>query len=145
MEEKEIKFYQLFNQIGREFKKKLACVPEEFGSELSIRNIQIIEYIGIEQKTMSEIAEVFDLTPGSLTTVVDNMVDKNYLKRERNDEIDRRKVFISLDEKGKKIYKKMIRTHKIAVISMLEDVSEKEAEKVLKIMEKMLEGLKNNQ
>ena len=38
----------------------------------------------------------------------------------------------------------MIRTQKIAVISMLEDVSEKEAEKVLKIMEKMLQGLKNN-
>jgi len=145
METKETKFYKLFNEIGREFKKKLTCVPELFGSDLSIRNVQIIEFIGLEQKTMSEIAETFNLTPGSLTTVVDNMVENKYLIREKNYDLDKRKVFISLGVNGKKIYKVMIRTHKIAIISMLEDITEKEADKMISQMQKMLNGLKNNQ
>lgn len=144
MEAKETKFYNLFNEIGREFKKKISCVPENIDSDISIRNIQIIEFIGLEQKTMSEIAETFNLTPGSVTSVVDNMVDKKYLKRERNDDIDRRKVFISLAENGKKFHKHMVRAHKIAVISMLEDITEEDADKMVKLMQKMLEGLRNN-
>ena len=145
METKETKFYKLFNEIGMEFKKKLTCIPEQFGLDLSIRNVQIIEYIGFEQKTMSEIAEAFNLTPGSLTTVVDNMVENNYLIREKNYDLDKRKVFISLGDSGKKIQKVMARTNKIAIISMLEDISEKEADKMISQMQKMLNGLKNNQ
>lgn len=144
MKTKETKFYKLFGEIGREFKKRIACVPEEFASDISIRNIQIIEYIEFGQKTMSEIAETFNLTPGSVTSLVDNMVEKQYLRRERNDEIDRRKVFISLAENGRKIYENMIESQKLAIISMLKDIAEEDADHMAIQMQKMLNGLKNN-
>lgn len=144
MDTKETKFYNLFDVIGLEFKKHISKVPESLEVELSLRDLQILEFIGLELKTMSEITEILDITAGTLTIIIDNLVSKKILKRERNEKVDRRKVFISLDSKGKIIHNKIREVQKIAVNSMLKGLNNIEVEEAYIVMKKMYEGLKNH-
>ena len=60
---------------------------------------------------MSSIAKELSVTVGTLTIAMNSLVKKGYVKRERGEE-DRRVVYISLSDKGKKafidVYKRQV-------------------------------------
>ena len=82
----------LFNEILDVEQK--ALITGTF-KEISINDMHIIDAIGIgEPKNMSTVAGEMAVTVGTLTTAINNLVKKGYVKRERGEE-DRRVCLVS--------------------------------------------------
>ena len=80
----------LFNEIWE--LEKEAIITEEF-KDITNNDMHIIEAIGLSgENTMSSVAKKLKITAGSLTTAVNALVRKAYVKRERSEE-DRRVVY----------------------------------------------------
>lgn len=68
--------------------------------DLSMSEIHALEAIGTgDGKMMSEVADILDITMGTLTTTISKLETKGYAKREK-DPNDRRVVIASLTRKG---------------------------------------------
>lgn len=72
-------------------------------NDLTFTELHVIEAVGLEAKTMTEVAGKLKITMGSLTTSVNRIVQKGYIEREF-DKADRRRIFINLTSKGQEVY-----------------------------------------
>ena len=80
-----------------------AIITEEY-KDLTNNDMHVIEAIGTEEpKNMSTIARLLSVTVGTLTIAMNSLVKKGYVIRQRGT-VDRREVYISLSEKGRKAY-----------------------------------------
>ena len=80
-----------------------AVITEEF-KDITNNDMHIIEAVGIgEPKNMSEIAKQLNVTVGTLTTNMNGLEKKGYIIRERSSE-DKRVVYTTLTERGKKAF-----------------------------------------
>jgi DNA-binding MarR family transcriptional regulator len=108
-----------------------ALITEEF-QDITNNDMHIIDAIGIDQrKNMSAIAKKLHITVGTLTIAINNLLKKGYVERTRGQK-DKRVVFISLSEKGKKAYRHHEKFHKDMVDSMLQCLNEEEMQAVIK-------------
>lgn len=124
----------LFNEIW-DIEEK-ALITEEF-KNISVNDMHIMEVIGInEPKNMSAVAKKMDVTVGTLTIAINNLVKKDYVKRERSSE-DRRVVLISLSDKGRKAYDHHKDFHQKMVESVLDGLSDQEADTLVAAMKKL--------
>lgn len=102
-----------------------ALITREFNN-ISINDIHIIEMIGIrEGRSMSSVAKDLDITVGTLTIAINNLVKKGYVNRNRSTK-DRRVVLLSLTSQGIKVYKHHERFHKEMVENILKVLGEEE-------------------
>ena len=100
-----------------------AVLTEEY-KDISNNDLHIIEAVGInEPRNMSMIAGRLNVTVSTLTTNMNGLEKKGYIRRERGQE-DKRVVYATLTEKGRKAFyhhrdfhKKMIR----AIVSGLKE------------------------
>lgn len=130
----------LFNDILNIEEK--ALITEEFKG-ISVTDMHIIEAIGVmEQRTMSKIAKSLNVTMGTLTIGVNGLVKKGYVERNRS-QIDRRIVYASLTVKGKAAYVHHMRFHKDMINSVINDITEEEAEILTKTLKKLEDYFKN--
>lgn len=126
----------LFNQIW-DLEEK-AIIVDEF-EDISSNHMHIIEAIGLGvESTMSAVAKKLGITAGSLTTSVNNLVNKKYVLRLRS-QSDRRVVYISLTEKGGRAFRHHEDFHKKMTEAVVQSLSEDETSVLLK----SLEGLSN--
>lgn len=124
----------LFNEIWK--LEEDAIITEEF-KDITNNDMHIIEAIGLSgQNTMSVIAKKMGITPGSLTTAVNGLVNKKYVTRHRSDQ-DRRVVFLKLTEKGIRAYEHHGEYHR----KMTEAVIKKLDENEIPVLIKTLDGL----
>ena len=80
-----------------------AVITEEF-KDISNNDMHIVEAVGIsDPKNMSEIAKSLSVTVGTLTTNMNGLEKKGYIVRTRRNE-DKRVVFTTLTERGKKAF-----------------------------------------
>lgn len=80
-----------------------AVITEEY-KDITNNDMHIIEAVGIgEPRNMSEIAKRLLVTVGTLTTNMNGLEKKGYIVRTRSNE-DKRVVYITLTEKGKKAF-----------------------------------------
>lgn len=80
-----------------------AVITEEF-KDISNNDMHIIEAVGIEEpRNMSDIAKRLDVTVGTLTTNMNGLEKKGYIVRQRSD-ADKRVVYITLTERGRKAF-----------------------------------------
>lgn len=94
-----------------------ALITDEF-SDISLNDMHVIEAIGINQKkNMSSIAKMLDVTVGTLTIAMNNLVKKGYVKRVRSAK-DRRVVLVSLTDKGDRAFNH----HEIFHDKMIQDI-----------------------
>ena len=111
----------LFNEILK--LEEEAIITDEF-KDITNNDMHIIEAVGLSgENTISVVAKKLGSTAGSLTTSVNSLVNKKYVKRQRSDE-DRRVVFLKLTEKGKRAYEHHREYHRQmaeAVISRLDE------------------------
>ncbi len=109
-------------------------------SDISVREMHIIEAISLlkqeNMNTMANTARVLAVSPGSLTTAVNALVKKGYVKRQ-HDENDRRRVLVSLTEAGQSVNEH----HKQFHDEMVEFISEILSEEELETVSKTLKGL----
>jgi len=95
-------------------------------NDLSITEIHVIEAIGIgKARNMSSVAWDLDITIGTLTIAINNLVRKGYVNRVRSEE-DRRIVLISLAEKGEKAFKHHEEFHEEMINTTISRLSDEE-------------------
>lgn len=116
---------ELFNKI---LKIEQNAIKNGALRDLSVTEIHTIDAIGMyKQRTMSEVAFDLAITIGTLTTGVNKLIKKGYVKRSRI-ESDRRVVLISLTKKGKLAYRLHEKFHKDLVKRTIDRLSNKEEE-----------------
>lgn len=124
----------LFNEIWK--LEEDAIITEEF-KDITNNDMHIIEAIGLSgQNTMSVVAKKMGITPGSLTTAVNGLVNKKYVTRHRSNQ-DRRVVFLKLTDKGICAYEHHGEYHR----QMTEAVIKKLDENEIPVLIKTLNGL----
>lgn len=80
-----------------------AVITEEF-KDITNNDMHIIEAVGVgEPRKMSEIAKMLGVTVGTLTTNMNGLDKKGYVVRQRS-ETDKRVVYITLTERGRKAF-----------------------------------------
>jgi DNA-binding MarR family transcriptional regulator len=122
----------LFHGISYEEEK--AVITEEF-KDISNKDLHIIDAVGIKTpKNMSSIAKDLNITVGTLTIAINNLLKKGYVKRKRGEK-DRRVVYISLSEKGKKAYYHHREFHRNMIEGLLSPLTEDEGEMLVRIMQ----------
>ena len=99
--------------------------------------IHIIEAVGLGGGNMSSIAAKLKITVGSLTTSMNSLVKKGYVKRERSEK-DRRVVFIQLTNKGRMAYHHHAEFHRQMTEAVIAELNENETE----VLVKALDGLR---
>lgn len=76
---------------------------------------------------MSEIARRLSVTVGTLTTNMNGLERKGYIRRERSDK-DRRVVHVLLTERGKKAFYHHRDFHKKMIKAIVKDLNQEEME-----------------
>jgi len=112
------------------------------GAELSGSEFFACKVLGRKGRcTMSQLAEECGLALSSMTGVVDRLVAKGCVKRTRDDEEDRRKVFVGLDRKGDKIYQEILESEMEMIITMMESLKPQEQDALLDAFGKAVASL----
>ncbi len=121
----------LFNEIWE--LEKEAIITEEF-KDITNNDMHIIEAIGLSgENTMSSVAKKLKITAGALTTAVNALVKKAYVKRERSEE-DRRVVYIALTEKGEKAFYHHEQFHRQMTNAVIEKLDDEEIDALVKML-----------
>jgi DNA-binding MarR family transcriptional regulator len=113
-----------------------AIITGEF-RDISNNDMHILEAIGVETpKNMSSIAKRLSVTMGTLTTSMNSLVKKEYVNRERS-ERDRRVVYISLTEKGKRAYQQHARFHEDMIEAVVDGMVDQDKEILVASLERL--------
>jgi DNA-binding MarR family transcriptional regulator len=109
--------------------------------ELTSRQIIVLLFIYENNcAKITDIADNFMVSLPTITGIVDRLVKKGYLMRER-DERDRRLVYVFLNNKGKKFVMRFKATIKKRWYKVLSYLNRKEQEFYLKILKKLIKAL----
>ena len=112
----------LFNEILR--LEEEAIITDKY-KDISNNDMHIIEAVGLGGGNMSSIAAKLKITVGSLTTSMNSLVKKGYVKRERS-------------EKGRMAYHHHAEFHRQMTEAVLAELNEDETE----VLVKALDGLR---
>ena len=124
----------LINEIW-ELEEK-AIITDEF-KDLTNNDMHVIEAIGIgAPKNMSAIARELSVTVGTLTIAMNSLVKKGYVVRARGKE-DRRIVYISLSDKGRRAYEHHAEFHRQMIDSIKEELTPQELDILYQALTKL--------
>ncbi len=113
-----------------------AIITSEY-RDITNNDMHVIQAVGLgEPKNMSAIAKALSVTVGTLTIAMNSLVKKGYVHRERGKE-DRRVVYISLSEKGKRAYQHHENFHRHMIDEILEDLTKEETKALVKSLTKL--------
>lgn len=107
-------------------------------NNLSFKELHVINAISMyEQKTASQVAKQLHLTPATLTSTVNRLCNKGYVKRLRQAS-DRRVIRLSLTRKGRLIYRAHDAFHKAVVKNFVKGLSDEQVAVVEGAMQNLL-------
>lgn len=110
-----------------------AVITEEY-SDVTNNDMHIIEAIGVgEPLKMSVIAQKLSVTVSTLTTNMNGLERKGYIRRERGRE-DKRVVHVLLTEKGRKAFYHHRDFHKKMIKAVVKDLGGEEMEILYKCL-----------
>lgn len=114
-----------------------AVITEEF-KDITNNDMHIIEAVGInEPRNMSEIAKRLNVTVGTLTTNMNGLDKKGYIVRTRSEE-DRRVVYITLTEHGRKAFFHHRDFHRNMIKAAVKDLDDEEKRILYKCLQKLM-------
>ncbi len=114
-----------------------AIITEEF-KDITNNDMHVIEAIGVDEaRNMSTVSKLMSVTMGTLTIAINGLVNKGYVNRTRS-EADKRVVFVSLTEKGKKAYNHHAKFHKDMIEAIVKKFDEKDIEIVVEALGNLL-------
>lgn len=103
-------------------------------NDITIKDMHTIAAISMyETKKASQVAEEVHLSPSAMTSAIDKLVRKGYVKRLRNDN-DRRAVFLSLTNRGRMVYRAHQAFHRKLTHAVLDGAPKNEAAKAVSIV-----------
>lgn len=134
--------YDTFNEVlVRLFRdimdiEQKAIITPEF-RDITSNDMHVIEAIGIGvPKNMSAIARELSVTVGTLTIAMNSLVKKGYVERTRGKE-DRRVVYISLSDKGRRSFEHHAEFHRRMIDSIKEELSGEELQILYRALTKL--------
>lgn len=134
--------YEILNEVlVRLFRdvmdiEEKAIVTPEF-KDITNNDMHVIEAIGTgAPKNMTAIARELSVTVGTLTIAMNSLVKKGYVVRERGQE-DRRVVYISLSEKGRKAYEHHAEFHREMIDEVVNDLGEEETKVLVRALSRL--------
>ncbi len=129
---------EVFNQI-------LSIQQEHLrnqGINLSMNEIHVLEAIQkTKESTMSNVAKKLRVTVGTLTTAINRLVEKGYTERYSNP-TDKRKVYLRLSPKAKKVLKTHDTFHEDMINSVIKDMNVEENEVLVASLQKLRDYFK---
>ena len=126
---------KLFKDIMTIEEKEI--ITEEF-KDITNNDMHVIEAIGVDEaRNMSTVSKLMSVTMGTLTIAINGLVNKGYVNRTRS-EADKRVVFVSLTEKGKKAYNHHAKFHKDLIEAIVKKFDEKDIEIVVEALGNLL-------
>lgn len=138
--EKVTELTELINVLVQEFLEIHQTLNDAY-TGVSKQELNIISIVGRRNGAiMREIAENAQLAVSSVTPIVDKLVEKKLVKRERSEE-DRRIVSVELSEKGAKIYQMEIESYLRLSANMLAALNPTEQDKFLGYFRKVASSL----
>ena len=122
-----------------------AIITREF-QDITNNDMHVIEAIGIgTPKNMSSIAKKLSVHGGNPDDRNEQpSLKKGYVKRERGEE-DRRVVYISLSDKGKKAFVHHARFHKEMITSIMDEFDDDEKKILIRGLTKLDNWFKNKE
>lgn len=127
----------LVQDILKQFQSVNAAAANGPHVELNMQELRVVEHIGIEgPRMMRELAEFLTVAVNTVTTIVDNLVRKELVTRQRSEE-DRRVVRVELTEAGRVIYRSVADVNMRLFRSMLGALTEDEQEIFLVLFRKI--------
>ena len=106
--------------------------------------ISLIVFVGKQQQViMRDIADFLSVPMSTTTGIVDKLVDKGYIARYHSDQ-DRRIIKVELSKFGKETFELMETTLFRMSDAMLGDLSDKEQNQLVKLLEKVTTNLQEN-
>ena len=148
MKGKNVEHYRTLNEVlVRLFRdimdiEQKAIITPEF-KDITNNDMHVIEAIGIGvPKNMSSIARELSVTVGTLTIAMNSLVKKGYVVRSRGEE-DRRVVYISLSERGRRAYEHHAEFHKEMIESVAKELTREELEVLVKALSKLNRWFRN--
>lgn len=113
-----------------------AIITPEF-KDITNNDMHVIDAIGIDEpKNMTSIARELSVTVGTLTIAMNSLVKKGYVIRTRGEE-DRRVVYISLSDKGRRAYEHHAEFHKEMIDSIAAELSSEEMEVLVRALSRL--------
>ena len=103
-------------------------------TDLSISEIHMLEAVGKgkdRRRTISELAEVLNITLPSVTVAINQLMKKGYVEKVRGEE-DGRIVYVSLTRQGRRIDSAHRYFHESMVRSIIRDMTESEMQALYK-------------
>ena len=126
-------FYKLFYKTeDMALKRGIKC--------LTHTELHLIEAIVEESLTMNELADRVGITMGTATVAVSKLTEKGFIARVRSNS-DRRKVYVSLTDKGSKALTYHNNYHKMIMSSITENIADKDLSHFIEIFELILGAL----
>ena len=134
-------FVDIFNQVLA-LEKKIFEQDKNF-RDVSMTETHVLEAIRkCDPPTMGTIAAKLQITPGTLTSSVNKLIDKGYVNRHRS-EVDRRIVTLSLTEKGESVFQLHEEFHRELVEAAIADLENRDdLKKALQSMHRFFQKIK---
>ena len=128
-------FKDIMEIVGR-------CLIRGEFSDMTYNDFHVIEAIGLqESKSMKTVAQLMDVTTGTLTKAMDGLTDKGYVVRERSKQ-DKRVVWVYLTEKGKAAFKHHEEFHRDMIESVKGELNEQETTVLIYALAKLIDYFK---
>ena len=118
-----------------------AIITKEY-KDITNNDMHVIEAVGLgEGSNMSSIAKKLNITVGTLTIAMNNLVNKKYVERHRSEK-DRRVVLARLTDRGIAAYKHHEEYHRQMTEAILEKIGEDELPVLMKMLDAVTEFFK---
>lgn len=113
-----------------------AVITEEY-KDITNNDMHVIEAVGVgEKRKMSEVAKRLSVTQGTLTINVTALENKGYVVRERSEK-DKRVVYVTLTERGRKAFYHHRDFHKNMIRSVVGNLDDDEKRLLYKCLKKL--------
>lgn len=137
-EENTIRIIEAFDKISKVF-ASMEC----FTKEISLSKPELLTLESVfkqKELTMSKLANNLDIGFSTATSIIDRLIEKKLVVRERNHG-DRRVVKVLLSKEGEKIISSYQEQKKISFKKMIEFLTEGEQESFVIVLEKIADRM----
>lgn len=118
------------------------CLIQGEFADMTYNDFHVIEAIGLQEpKSMKTVANLMNVTTGTLTKAMDGLTEKGYVIRERSKQ-DKRVVWVYLTEKGKAAYKHHEEFHRDMIKKAKGQLNEQETAILIYALAKLIDYFK---
>jgi DNA-binding MarR family transcriptional regulator len=134
-----VRMHGIMRRLVHQHVKALSLPGPE--SDMTRTQLSALFQIGRSGTTaMGSLAEELDIAPGSLTGIVDRLIEKGFVRRDR-DTGDRRKVVVALTPQGVEAFAQFQEAEGRFTEKMFSLLSPEEGDTLVRLMERLVGGL----